>query len=89
MTIAERANLSAIEDSGKGRQRDEYYISALADHENGFREGYIIGATEQKAIDKKNAHKAFVELLAVQYGEDCDESMHQYIDDALKKAMEG
>lgn len=45
-------------------------------------------ADEQKAIDKKNAHKAFVELLAVQYGEDCDESMHQYIDDALNKTME-
>lgn len=34
------------------------------------------------------AHKAFVELLAVQYGEECDESMHQYIDDALKKYLE-
>lgn len=50
-TIEERANLSAIEDSEKGRHRDEYYISALADHESGFREGYIKGATEQKAID--------------------------------------
>lgn len=45
-------------------------------------------AEEQKAIDKENAHKAFVELLMVQYGEECDESMHMYIDDALKKAME-
>lgn len=40
---------------------------------------------KQKCI--KNAHDAFVELLSVQYGEDCDESMHQYIDDVLNKKM--
>lgn len=49
---------------------------------------YIEVATEQRKIDIDNAHKAFVELLRVQYCEDCDESMHQYIDDALKKYLE-
>ena len=49
----------------------------------------MYGAKVQKGLDLVNAHKAFVELLRVQYGEfDVDESMHQYIDDALNKAME-
>lgn len=43
---------------------------------------------EERKIVVEKAHKAFVELLRVQYGEYCDESMHQYIDDALTKAME-
>lgn len=34
----------------KGRVREDYVISALADHENGFREGYIEGA--KWAIDE-------------------------------------
>lgn len=44
---------------------------------------------EQKVIDKRKAHEAFVELLLTQYGESCDESMHQYIDNALNIAIEG
>ncbi len=38
------AALASIKDTDKGRNRENYVISALADHENGFREGYIEGA---------------------------------------------
>lgn len=62
-TIKERANLAAIEDTSKGRNRKDYFISAMADHESGFREGYIQGATEQKAIDIDN-HWNWIKALA-------------------------
>lgn len=42
--IKEAAALASIKDTDKGRNRENYVISALADHENGFREGYIEGA---------------------------------------------
>jgi hypothetical protein len=42
--ITHEAIVSAIADTGKGRSRDGYYINALADHENGFKEGFIAGA---------------------------------------------
>jgi hypothetical protein len=42
--IANEAVEAAIADTGKGRSRDYYYINALADHENGFNEGFIAGA---------------------------------------------
>lgn len=42
--IEEAATVASISDTEKGRVREGYVISALADHENGFREGYIEGA---------------------------------------------
>jgi hypothetical protein len=42
--ITHEAIVSAIADTGKGRSRDGYYINALADHENGFKEGFVEGA---------------------------------------------
>jgi hypothetical protein len=42
--ITHEAIVAAIADTDKGRSRDGYYISALADHENGFKEGFIEGA---------------------------------------------
>jgi hypothetical protein len=42
--IAHEAIEAAIADTGNGRSRDGYYINALADHENGFKEGFIAGA---------------------------------------------
>ena len=41
--IEEAATVASISDTEKGRVREGYVISALADHENGFREGYIEG----------------------------------------------
>lgn len=38
------ATVASISDTEKGRVREGYVINALADHENGFREGYIEGA---------------------------------------------
>lgn len=48
--IEEAATVASISDTEKGRVREGYVISALADHENGFREGYIEGA--KLAIDE-------------------------------------
>lgn len=42
--IQEAASMASIKDTEKGRNKEDYVISALADHENGFREGYIEGA---------------------------------------------
>lgn len=42
--IEEAATVASISDTEKGRVREGYAINALADHENGFREGYIEGA---------------------------------------------
>lgn len=42
--IEEAATVASISDTEKGRVREGYVINALADHENGFREGYIEGA---------------------------------------------
>ena len=42
--IEEAATVASISDTEKGRVRKGYVINALADHENGFREGYIEGA---------------------------------------------
>ena len=42
--IKEAASVASISDTEKGRVREGYVINALADHENGFREGYIEGA---------------------------------------------
>jgi hypothetical protein len=42
--ITHEAIVAAIADTDKGRSRDGYYINALADHENGFKEGFIAGA---------------------------------------------
>lgn len=42
--IEEAASVASISDTEKGRVREGYVINALADHENGFREGYIEGA---------------------------------------------
>lgn len=42
--IEEAATMASISDTEKGRVREGYVINALADHENGFREGYIEGA---------------------------------------------
>lgn len=42
--IEEAATVASISDTEKGRVRDDYVINALADHDNGFREGYIEGA---------------------------------------------
>lgn len=41
--IEEAATVASISNTDKGRVREGYVISALADHENGFREGYIEG----------------------------------------------
>lgn len=41
--IEEAATVASISNTEKGRVREGYVISALADHENGFREGYIKG----------------------------------------------
>ena len=41
--IEDAATVASISDTEKGRVREGYVISALADHENGFREGYIEG----------------------------------------------
>lgn len=38
------ATMASISDTEKGRVREGYVINALADHESGFREGYIDGA---------------------------------------------
>lgn len=49
--IEEAATVASISDTEKkGRVREDYVISALADHESGFREGYIEGA--KWAIDE-------------------------------------
>lgn len=48
--IKETATVASISDTEKGRVREDYVISALADHESGFREGYIEGA--KWAIDE-------------------------------------
>lgn len=43
--IEEAATVASISDTEKkGRVREDYVISALGDHESGFREGYIEGA---------------------------------------------
>lgn len=42
--LEKTANIEAIKDTSKGRYREDYYINALADHENGFREGFVTGA---------------------------------------------
>ena len=42
--IEKAATVASITDTEKGRVREGYVIKALADHENGFREGYIEGA---------------------------------------------
>lgn len=42
--LEEAANIEAIKDTSKGRNRKDYFISAMADHENGFREGFLVGA---------------------------------------------
>lgn len=57
MTIEERAIYASVADTEKGRRREDYYIVALADHENGFREGYVAGATEQRQIDHEEWKK--------------------------------
>jgi hypothetical protein len=43
-SIKRAAIEAGINDSSKGRARETYYISALADHENGFYEGFVQGA---------------------------------------------
>ena len=48
--IEEAATVASISDTEKGSVREGYVISALADHENGFREGYIEGV--KWAIDE-------------------------------------
>lgn len=42
--IEEAATIASISDTEKGHVKNEYVVSALADHENGYREGYIEGA---------------------------------------------
>ena len=42
--IEEAAIVASISDTEKSSVREDYIISALAVHENGFREGYIEGA---------------------------------------------
>lgn len=42
--IEEAATIASISDTEKGRVKDGYVVNALADHENGYREGYIEGA---------------------------------------------
>lgn len=52
--IEDVANIAAIEDTIKGRNRADYFISAMADHESGFREGFIEGVEYgyKKAIER-------------------------------------
>lgn len=38
------ATIASISDTEKGHVKNGYVVSALADHENGYREGYIEGA---------------------------------------------
>lgn len=64
-TIETRAIYAAIADTNKGRKREDYFITAMADHENGFREGYISGATEQRKIDVEKACKEFLHFLNI------------------------
>ena len=42
--IEEAATIASISDTEKSSVRESYVISALADHESSFREGYIEGA---------------------------------------------
>ena len=42
--IEEAATVASISDTEKSSVRESYVISALADHESSFREGYIEGA---------------------------------------------
>lgn len=42
--IEEAATIASISDTEKGHVKNGYVVSALADHENGYREGYIEGA---------------------------------------------
>ena len=37
--IEEAATIASISDTEKGRVKDGYVVNALADHENGYREG--------------------------------------------------
>lgn len=39
--IEEAATIASISDTEKGHVKNGYVVSALADHENGYREGYI------------------------------------------------
>lgn len=52
--LEEAANIEAIKDTTKGRQREDYFILAMADHENGFREGFL---QVQNTATKKQSHR--------------------------------
>lgn len=41
--IEEAATIASISDTEKGHVKNGYVVSVLADHENGYREGYIEG----------------------------------------------
>lgn len=61
----------------------------MADHENGFREGYIQGATEQKAIDIDKACKWLMEHISgdVECNEDGEPFAESFIEER-KLAMQ-
>lgn len=72
--IEEAATIASISDTEKGHVKNGYVVSALADHENGYREGYIEGAKWAinefikdlwHAIDEnpKKYHKCLVEVV--------------------------
>lgn len=72
--IEEAATIASISDTEKGHVKNGYVVSALADHENGYREGYIEGAKLAinefikdlwHAIDEnpKKYHKCLVEVV--------------------------
>ena len=77
--IEEAATVASISDTEKGRVREGYVINALADHENGYREGYIEGAKwainefikdlwhPANKIPKKFNHYGFAALYILQY----------------------
>lgn len=44
--LEDAATIETLKDTSKGRNRNDYFISAMADHENGFREGFIAGAEQ-------------------------------------------
>lgn len=72
--IEEAATIASISDTEKGHVKNGYVVSALADHENGYREGYIEGAKWAinellknlwHTIDEnpKKYHKCLVEVI--------------------------
>jgi hypothetical protein len=75
----------AIEDTEtNGRVRKNYVISAMADHENGFNEGFVAGANWADNYPRENADRVQAAEMDVWIARDEDGQLAMYDNDPHK-----